>query len=144
MPRLEKVVDNDEGIREGRRAGGRWLKKERGRLKLTQQEVATRVGIKYYTFIAQVENGHARLPERMVGAYAKALNIDHDDFMKMYIRFYEPPGFWQNSEMIKEIVDREGQADNRDFTTTETARRKGENVRPNHRSSREKGASPHP
>ena len=45
-----------------RREAGRWLKTAREAAGLTQAELAEKTGLRYYTFVSQVENGLGRVP----------------------------------------------------------------------------------
>ena len=54
-----------------RKEAGRWLQAQRKRAGLSQIQLAEKLGLKYYTFISQVENGrpgtlrqHARVGAR--------------------------------------------------------------------------------
>jgi DNA-binding XRE family transcriptional regulator len=90
----------DKTILSRRKAGGQWLKRLRIDRGLTQRDLAEKLNLKYYTFIGQLEIGYARLPEKMVGKYATALAIDHDEFMKAFLQYYEHPGLWRNSKFV--------------------------------------------
>jgi transcriptional regulator with XRE-family HTH domain len=73
-----------------RQQAGRWLKSAREQAGLTQAELAERVGLRYYTFVSQVESGLGRLPIETQAAWAQALGLDPGDFAKTLLRFYEP------------------------------------------------------
>jgi transcriptional regulator with XRE-family HTH domain len=73
-----------------RREAGAWLKDLRGKAGLSQIELAQRLGLKYYTFISQVENGFGRVPIESMEIWASALGVNPSDFAKHLIRFYEP------------------------------------------------------
>lgn len=76
-----------------RKQAGRWLAARREDAGLTQAEVAEKVGLRYYTFISQVEGGHGRAPAEHFEAWAKALGVDSFEFTKTLISFYEPEVF---------------------------------------------------
>ena len=76
-----------------RQQAGRWLKTKREAAGLTQAELAERVGLRYYTFVSQVESGLGRLPIETQGAWATALGLDPGDFARTLLRFYEPELF---------------------------------------------------
>ena len=59
-----------------RREAGRWLKSLRESAGLTQAELAERVGLRYYTFISQVESGLGRVPVETQGSWAEAVGAD--------------------------------------------------------------------
>src|SRR3954470_11063781 len=67
---VEKAVPKGMELR--RRAGA-WLQERRKAAGLSQIELAQRLGLKYYTFISQVENGFRRVPSDSMEAWARAL-----------------------------------------------------------------------
>ena len=69
---------------------GRPDKTAREQAKLTQAELAERVGLRYYTFVSQVESGLGRLPIETQGAWAQALGLEPGAFAKTLLRYYEP------------------------------------------------------
>lgn len=73
-----------------RKEAGRWLKAAREAAGLTQSELAQRVGLRYYTFVSQVESGVGRLPIETQGAWAEALGLDVQAFAQTLLRYYEP------------------------------------------------------
>jgi transcriptional regulator with XRE-family HTH domain len=76
-----------------RRQAGRWLKTARETAGLTQAELAEQVGLRYYTFVSQVESGLGRLPIETQGAWATALGLNPGEFARTLLRFYEPELF---------------------------------------------------
>jgi transcriptional regulator with XRE-family HTH domain len=73
-----------------RKQAGAWLKELRGRAGLSQIQLAGVLGLKYYTFISQVENGFGRVPVESMEAWAKALGVNPSEFAKHLLSFYEP------------------------------------------------------
>lgn len=73
-----------------RREAGRWLKGLRESAGLTQAELAESVGLRYYTFISQVESGVGRVPIEVQGAWADAVGLDPQMFARTLLRHYEP------------------------------------------------------
>src|SRR4051812_1018438 len=73
-----------------RTAAGRWLKSLRESRGLTQREMAERVGLRYYTFISQIEGGHGRIPPEQFQAWADCLGLDHKSFASQLMRYYDP------------------------------------------------------
>jgi transcriptional regulator with XRE-family HTH domain len=59
-----------------RREAGSWLKELRREAGLSQMALADILGLKYYTFISQVENGFGRVPTESMEAWARALRVD--------------------------------------------------------------------
>lgn len=73
-----------------RKDAGRWLKQQRQTAGLSQVQLAQRLGLKYYTFISQVENGFGRVPISLMEHWALALNIDPTEFARQLVAFYDP------------------------------------------------------
>jgi transcriptional regulator with XRE-family HTH domain len=73
-----------------RRAAGAWLKKLRADAALSQIDLAQKLGLKYYTFISQVENGFGRVPTESMEAWARALGVDPSAFAKRLLSYYDP------------------------------------------------------
>ncbi len=73
-----------------RKEAGNWLKARRTEAGLSQVDLAARLGLKYYTFISQVENGFSRVPTETMEAWALALQLDPADFAKHLLVYYEP------------------------------------------------------
>lgn len=60
---------------------GAWLQSLRMQRHLTQRQLAEMIGLKYYTYIAQIEAGMSRLPLQRIPAYAQALGMPVDIFV---------------------------------------------------------------
>lgn len=73
-----------------RAQAGRWLKAAREAAGLTQAQLAEQVGLRYYTFVSQVEGGVGRLPIETQAAWAEAVGLDPSDFAKTLLEYYEP------------------------------------------------------
>ena len=73
-----------------RQEAGRWLKARREAAGMTQAELAERVGMRYYTFVSQVESGLGRVPIEMQGAWALAVGLDPAHFARTLLAYYEP------------------------------------------------------
>jgi hypothetical protein len=52
--------------------------------------LAGQLGLKYYTFVSQVENGFGRVPTDSMEAWARALHIAAPEFARHLLQFYEP------------------------------------------------------
>lgn len=72
---------------------GLWLKKLREKRGLSQRQLATQVGIDYYTFISQLETGRGRIPPDRYEAWAKALGIDAYELVYNLMQYYDPISF---------------------------------------------------
>jgi transcriptional regulator with XRE-family HTH domain len=72
-----------------RREAGAWLKELRAKAGLSQIELAEKLGLKYYTFISQVENGFGRVPTDSMEAWARALGSDPSEFARQLLSFYD-------------------------------------------------------
>jgi transcriptional regulator with XRE-family HTH domain len=93
MPRPATDPVKAAQIKALRQQAGRWLKRARETAGLTQAELAEKVGLRYYTFVSQVESGLGRLPIETQSAWAEALGLDPSDFAKTLLRYYEPELF---------------------------------------------------
>jgi transcriptional regulator with XRE-family HTH domain len=76
--------------KELRRRAGAWLKELRARAGLSQIQLAEQLGLKYYTFVSQVENGFGRVPTESMEAWATALGADPSVFARELLAFYDP------------------------------------------------------
>ena len=85
-----KIAKAEPHSKQLRKQAGDWLKKLRSRAGLSQVQLADVLGLKYYTFVSQVENGFGRVPIESMEAWAKALNVEPSDFAKRLLSFYEP------------------------------------------------------
>src|SRR4051794_29480980 len=73
-----------------RKEAGTWLKALRQAAGLSQMELATRLGFKYYTFISQVENGFGRVPSETMRAWAEILGVTPSAFARRLLSYYDP------------------------------------------------------
>src|SRR5688572_15620438 len=73
-----------------RKQAGECLKQRRADAELSQADLATRLGLKYYTFISQVENGFSRVPTELIGAWAHELGLEPRAFTGHLLMYYEP------------------------------------------------------
>ena len=76
--------------RQLRKQAGDWLKARRADAGLSQMDLAMRLGLKYYTFISQVENGFSRVPTEAMAAWATELGLEPAAFAKHLLLYYEP------------------------------------------------------
>lgn len=83
---VQQTYNKDE-LAALRREAGQWLKDRREALGMSQRELATKVGIEYYTFISQIEAGRGRVPAERYEAYALALDIEPREFTKTMLRY---------------------------------------------------------
>ena len=72
------------------RQAGAWLRDLRKNAGLTQLQLAKTLGMKYYSYISQVENGFGRLPTNSMDAWARALKVDPSDFSRRLLSYYDP------------------------------------------------------
>ena len=76
--------------RELRKQAGDWLKLRRADAGLSQADLAAKLGLKYYTFVSQVENGFSRVPTELLGAWADQLGLEPRAFARHLLMYYEP------------------------------------------------------
>lgn len=85
-----------------RRSLGQWLKERREAKGLTQADLGLALGIKYYSFISQVENGIGRIPQELYGPWADSIGVAREEFAWMAISRLEPGLF----EMLEHLSKR--------------------------------------
>jgi transcriptional regulator with XRE-family HTH domain len=90
MPRQAVNPKRAAATKSLRQEAGRWLKAARERAGLTQADLAERVGLRYYTFVSQVESGLGRVPIETQGAWAVAVGLNPAEFARTLLRYYEP------------------------------------------------------
>jgi transcriptional regulator with XRE-family HTH domain len=73
-----------------RKDAGRWLQSLRKSAGLSQIDLANLLGLKYYTFVSQVENGFGRVPSESMEAWARALGVNPADFARQLLSYYDP------------------------------------------------------
>ena len=83
----EKAVPKTPELR--KRAGA-WLQGKRKAAGLSQIELAQKLGLKYYTFVSQVENGFGRVPSESMEAWGLALGLAPADFARHLLSYYDP------------------------------------------------------
>jgi transcriptional regulator with XRE-family HTH domain len=66
------------------------LKEQRRAAGLSQLELATKLGLKYYTFISQVENGFGRVPSETMADWARALRMPPTLLARKLLVYYDP------------------------------------------------------
>jgi transcriptional regulator with XRE-family HTH domain len=87
MMQAENAVPKAKRLR---KEAGTWLKDLRARAGLSQVELAGRLGLKYYTFVSQVENGFGRVPTESMEAWAQALGVPPKEFAQRLLSYYDP------------------------------------------------------
>lgn len=81
---------SSEYVKQLRLQAGRWLRTKREQQGLTQRDLANHVGLKYYTFISQIEAGQGRIPPDQYHAWADALSVPPREFAKTMMQYYDP------------------------------------------------------
>lgn len=77
-------------VQELRREGGRYVRELREAAGLSQRQLAAKVGIEFYTFVSQIENGRGRIPPDSYRTWAETLEIEPCAFVRALMRFYDP------------------------------------------------------
>ncbi len=92
-----------------RRKAGHWLKKKRQAAALTQKDLAGKLNLDYYTFISQIESGHARVPSSLFPSWAEAVGVDGPAFARKMIEFYDPHAYlalgFEPTESVPSILN---------------------------------------
>lgn len=73
-----------------KKQAGMWLREQRQKAGLSQMDLANQLGLKYYTFVSQIENGYGRVPSHSMAAWARALGIRPRLFARILLRHYDP------------------------------------------------------
>lgn len=73
-----------------RREAGAWLAELRNESGLSQTQLAEKLGLKYSTFISQIENGYGCVPTESMRAWAEALGMEPPEFARRLVSYYEP------------------------------------------------------
>jgi transcriptional regulator with XRE-family HTH domain len=84
---LDRQSDAAQSLR---RDVGIWLREERKRAGYSQTDLAKKLGLEYYTFISQIENGRGRIPSSRYADWADALNISRREFALRMVKYYDP------------------------------------------------------
>jgi transcriptional regulator with XRE-family HTH domain len=72
-----------------KQAGG-WLREQRQKAGLSQMDLANQLGLRYYTFISQIENGFGRVPSHLMADWARALGVRPVRFARVLLGHYDP------------------------------------------------------
>ena len=83
LPKLKKYVLE----REMRKRGGRYVESLRlaHNPKMTQRELAEKLGVPFYTYISMVEMGATYVPPDKMADWAEALGVDLQEFESNYM-----------------------------------------------------------
>jgi transcriptional regulator with XRE-family HTH domain len=73
-----------------RKLAGDWIKELRAAAGLSQIQLAQRLGLKYYTFVSQIENGFGRVPTESMEDWARALGVEPNTFARRLVGYYDP------------------------------------------------------
>src|SRR3954469_9655238 len=90
MPARMHFASTTSEAKRLRKDAGAWLKELRTTAGLSQIELAARLGLKYYTFISQVENGFGRVPSDNIEEWALALGLAPAVFARRLLSYYDP------------------------------------------------------
>ncbi|MBR0793518.1 helix-turn-helix transcriptional regulator [Bradyrhizobium manausense] len=76
-----------------RSEAGRWLRDLRELRGLSQRDLASLVGTRYFTFISAIEGGRGRVPPDRYLVWAKALEVQPREFVHRLMSYYDPITF---------------------------------------------------
>jgi len=82
-----------EESKEHRLTLGVWLRELREARGLSQRELADTLGLEYYTFISQLENGRGKIPSGRYRDWANALGQDSKMFVRKLLMHYDPVSY---------------------------------------------------
>ena len=72
---------------------GSWLREMREKRGMSQRELSDAIGLDYYTFISQLENGRGRIPSSRYRDWANALGQDPKLFVRKLLMHYDPVAY---------------------------------------------------
>lgn len=55
----------------------------------SQRDLANRIGLKFYSFISQVENGRTRVPPELLQVWSQALDVPTPEFTRNMLYFFD-------------------------------------------------------
>lgn len=84
---------SSEESREHRLALGVWLRDLREEQGLSQRDLSDALGLDYYTFISQLENGRGKIPSSRYRDWAQALGQDPKSFVRKLLMHYDPVSY---------------------------------------------------
>ena len=79
------------------------IKTLRENLKMSQDELAKKVGYKDRTSIAKIESGKVDLSQSKIFAFAKALNVSPEELMGL--KYYDDPFVSEYAEIVRQNPD---------------------------------------
>ncbi len=86
-------AEQEQDAAQLRKAAGEWLKSLREARGLSQTEMAELIGVDYYSFVSQIENGRGRIPAARYARWADALDLGRREFVYEIMRYYDPITF---------------------------------------------------
>lgn len=86
--RASAEVEHDMAVL--RKSAGEWLKGLREQCGLSQTDLAELIGVDYYSFVSQIENGRGRIPSGRYARWADALGLPRRDFVCKILSYYDP------------------------------------------------------
>ena len=72
---------------------GVWLRELREAQGLSQRDLSDALGLDYYTFISQLENGRGKIPSNRYRDWANALGQDTKTFVRKLLMHYDPVSY---------------------------------------------------
>lgn len=72
---------------------GVWLRELREKQELSQRDLSDMLGLDYYTFISQLENGRGKIPSDRYREWAQALGQDSKTFVRKLLMHYDPVSY---------------------------------------------------
>lgn len=88
----QRKVSSEES-KEQRLALGVWLRELREEQGLSQRDLSEMLGLDYYTFISQLENGRGKIPPNRYREWAQALGQDPKPFVRKLLMHYDPTSY---------------------------------------------------
>ena len=80
----------DSAARERMRAAGAWMQNVRKKRGLSQQQLATALGLKRLQSLSQIETGYVRLNPDLFRLWSQAMGLPERDVAQLLMSFYTP------------------------------------------------------
>lgn len=82
-----------EESKEHRLVLGVWLRELREEQGMSQRDLSEKLGLEYYTFISQLENGRGKIPSNRYRDWAQALGQEPKTFVRKLLMHYDPVSY---------------------------------------------------
>lgn len=91
---------SSDKVKSNRELSGKYLRdlRKNHKSKMNQRELADTIGITHYTFISQLENGHATIPPALWVPLALALDVEPSIFVCKML-------YWNEADIYRALFE---------------------------------------